>query len=127
MTMMKATAVHNLSAISLAAFFLASCAVGPNYKEPQIAPAVVQNAQSTLYVAQSPEALWWQEFGDAELDGLVNRALAANLDLRSAYDRVRAARAVFVERKFDYAPHVQLDAGYTHFDEQQPGFGAARI
>ena len=127
MTMMKATAVHNLSAISLAAFFLASCAVGPNYKEPRIAPAVVQNAQSTLYVAQSPEALWWQEFGDAELDGLVNRALAANLDLRSAYDRVRAARAVFVERKFDYAPHVQLDAGYTHFDEQQPGFGAARI
>ena len=127
MTMMKATAVHNFSAISLAAFFLASCAVGPNYKEPRIAPAVVQNAQSTLYVSQSPEALWWQEFGDAELDGLVNRALAANLDLRSAYDRVRAARAVFVERKFDYAPHVQLDAGYTHFDEQQPGFGAARI
>jgi outer membrane protein, multidrug efflux system len=127
MTMMKATAVHKLSAISLAAFFLASCAVGPNYKEPQIAPAVVQNAQSALYVAQSPEALWWQEFGDAELDGLVNRALAANLDLRSAYDRVRAARAVFVERKFDYAPHVQLDAAYSHFDEQQPGFGAARI
>jgi multidrug efflux system outer membrane protein len=125
--MIKVPAMNNFSAISLAAFFLASCAVGPNYKAPPIAPAVVQNAQSALYVAQSPEALWWQEFGDAELDGLVGRALAANLDLRSAYDRVRAARAVFVERKFDYAPHVQLDAAYSHFDEQQPGFGAARI
>jgi outer membrane protein, multidrug efflux system len=105
----------------------ASCAVGPSYQAPHAAPAVVQNAQSGQFVARSPEALWWQEFGDAELDDLVRRALAANLDLRSAYDHVRAARAVFVERKFDYAPHVQLQGSYSHFDEQQPGFGAARI
>ena len=77
--------------------------------------------------SESPEALWWQEFGDTELDSLVQRALAANLDLRSAYDRVLAARAVFVERKLDYAPHVQLQGAYSHFDEQQPGFGPARI
>jgi multidrug efflux system outer membrane protein len=114
-------------AIFLATLVLASCAVGPNYKAPPVAPAVVQNAQSASFAAQSPEARWWQEFGDAELDELVRRALAANLDLRSAYDRVRAARAVFVERKFDYAPHVQLDANYSHFDEQQPGFGSGRI
>ncbi len=86
-----------------------------------------KNARSAEFVAQSPEALWWQQFGDSELDSLVQRALAANLDLRSAYDRVRAARAVFVERQFDYAPHVQLEGAYTHFDEQQPGFGPSRI
>src|SRR5271169_2645664 len=120
-------AMKNMFAILLATLLLASCAVGPNYRAPQVAPAVVQNAQSSSFVTQSPEALWWQEFGDPELDGLVQRALAANLDLRSAYDRVRAARAVFVERKLDYAPHVQLDAAYTHFDEQQPGFGPTRI
>jgi outer membrane protein, multidrug efflux system len=106
---------------------LAACAVGPNYHAPPVAPAIVQNAQSSAFVTQSPEALWWQEFGDAELDGLVQRALAANLDLRSAFDRVQAARAVFVERKLDYAPHVQVDGAYTHFDEQQPGFGPNRI
>jgi multidrug efflux system outer membrane protein len=105
----------------------ASCAVGPNYEAPHAAPAAVQNAQSAQFVVQTPEALWWQEFGDAELDDLAHRALAANLDLRSAYDRVRAARAVFVEREFDYAPHVQVQGSYSHFDEQQPGFGAARI
>jgi multidrug efflux system outer membrane protein len=119
--------MNNFITISLATLLLASCAVGPDYRAPQVAPAVVQNARSTLFVAQSPEALWWQEFGDTELDDLVRRALAANLDLRSAYDRVRAARAVFVERKLDYAPHVQLDGAYSHFDEQQPGFGLARI
>jgi multidrug efflux system outer membrane protein len=114
-------------AILLATLLSASCTVGPNYKAPPVAPAVVQNAQSAQFVTQTPEALWWQEFGDVELDDLVRRALAANLDLRSAYDRVRAARAVFVERKFDYVPHVQLEGAYSHFDEQQPGFGTARI
>jgi outer membrane protein, multidrug efflux system len=119
--------MKNKSAIALGTLLLSACAVGPNYREPQIAPAVVRNAQSSAFVAQTPEALWWQEFDDTELDSLVRRALAANLDLRSAYDRVRAARAVFVERNFDYAPHVQLDGTYSHFDEQQPGFGPGRI
>jgi multidrug efflux system outer membrane protein len=114
-------------AILSATFLAAACAVGPDYKAPPVTPALVKNAQSSQFAAQSPEALWWQEFGDAELDQLVQHALAANLDLRSAYDRVRAARAVFVERKFDYAPHVQLDGSYSHFDEQQPGFGNNRI
>jgi multidrug efflux system outer membrane protein len=34
---------------------------------------------------------------------------------------------VFVERKLDYAPHVQLDGAYSHLDEQQPGFGTDRF
>ncbi len=113
--------------IALGMLLLTACAVGPNYHAPPVAAAVVQNAQSSNFVTQSPEALWWQEFGDTELDSLVQRALAANLDLRSAYDQVRAARAVFVERKLDYAPHVQLEGSYSHFDQQQPGFGPARI
>ena len=113
--------------IALGMVLLAACAVGPNYRAPQTAPAVVHNAQSSAFVAQTPEALWWQEFDDAELDTLMRRALSANLDLRSAYDRVRAARAVFVEKNFDYAPHVQLDGTYSHFDQQEPGFGAGRI
>jgi multidrug efflux system outer membrane protein len=119
--------MNNFFVILSATLLTASCAVGPNYRAPEVAPAVVQNAQSNLFVTQSPEALWWQEFADPELDALERRALAANLDLRSGYDRVRAARAVFVERKLDYAPHVQLDGAYSHFDEQQPGFGPARI
>ena len=108
------------------AFLLTACAVGPNYRAPATSPAVLKNAQSPAFVAQTPEAAWWQEFDDPELDALMRRALTANLDLRGAYDRVRAARAVFVERKLDYAPHVQLDGSYSRLDEQQPGFGTNR-
>jgi multidrug efflux system outer membrane protein len=111
----------------LALLLLAACAVGPNYHAVAPAPAVVHNAAAADFVAQDPEAAWWQEFEDAELDSLVRRALAANLDLRMAYDRVRAARAVFVERNYDYAPHATLQAGYAKSVEQEPGFGLSRI
>jgi multidrug efflux system outer membrane protein len=119
--------MKHVISMAAAAFLLAACAVGPNYRAPATAPAALKNALSSAFVAQSPEAAWWQEFDDAELDDLMRRALTANWDLRSAYDRVRAARAVFVERKLDYAPHVQMDAAYSHFDEQEPGFGLGRV
>jgi multidrug efflux system outer membrane protein len=110
----------------LASLALSACAVGPDYHAPTPAPAVVKNADTPAILARSPEAEWWQEFSDPELDTLEGRALSANLDLAMAYDRVKAARAVFVERKLDYAPHVGLDAGYSNRDEQVPGFGTQR-
>jgi multidrug efflux system outer membrane protein len=113
--------------IATATFLLAACAVGPNYRTPATAPADLRNAQLPAFVAQTPEAAWWQQFDDAELDSLMRRALAANLDLRGAYDRVKAARAVFVESKLEYAPHVPLQANYSHSDEQLPGFGTSRF
>ena len=80
----------------LAALALSACAVGPDFHQPQTAPAVLINTQSPQFVAQNPEAAWWQQFDDAELDSLVSRSLDANLDLQIAIDRVRQARAVFV-------------------------------
>ena len=119
--------MNKLFGIAAVAFFLAACAVGPTYRAPQTPPAVLKNASSTQFVAHDPEAAWWQEFADPELDSLVTRALAANLDLHVALDRIRAARAVFVGSRYDYAPHAPLVAGYAHSDEQQPGFGPQRI
>jgi outer membrane protein, multidrug efflux system len=119
--------MQTLIAIATGMLLLTACAVGPNYRAPETASAVIQNAHSPAFVAQTPEAAWWGEFEDTELDDLERRALAANLDLRSAYDRVRAARAVFVEANYDYAPHVRLDGTYSKSKEQQPGFGTSRF
>jgi multidrug efflux system outer membrane protein len=113
--------------IASAVLLLVGCAVGPNYRTPDTPVAVLQNAQSPAFVEQTPEALWWSEFDDTELDDLERRALGANLDLRSAYDRVKAARAVFVEKNYDYAPHVDLEGTYSKSEEQQPGFGTNRF
>src|SRR5580692_2653548 len=61
----------NTITIAIGTLLLAACAVGPNYRTPEIEPARVQNAESSAFVVQTPEALWWQQFDDAELDGLV--------------------------------------------------------
>ncbi|MBS0373772.1 MAG: efflux transporter outer membrane subunit [Proteobacteria bacterium] len=105
----------------------AGCAVGPDYRPPAPPAVTVKNATAPMVATRDPTGAWWQEFGDAELDQLVRRALAANFDIRGALDRVLAARAVFVEQRLDYAPHVQLDGAYARSQEQVPGFGPARV
>ncbi|ROO29082.1 RND transporter [Salinisphaera orenii MK-B5] len=102
---------------------LAACAVGPDYAPPATPPAELQAVEQGEFVATSPEAAWWSQFDDAELDSLVTRALGANLDLQVALSRVRTARAVFTGEKYDYAPHVPLGASYTRSDRQQLGLG----
>jgi multidrug efflux system outer membrane protein len=114
------------AAAAFAAAFSGACAVGPDYRPPAVAPAAIANVQGSDFAARDPEAAWWQEFSDPELDSLVRRALGTNLDLRIALARVHAARAVFVENAYDFAPHVPLTAGYSKSDSQQPGFGTAR-
>jgi outer membrane protein, multidrug efflux system len=113
--------------LALAGMLLGACAVGPDYRAPQPAPALIAGAQAPQFTSAGPEAAWWHEFGDPELDSLVTHALSANLDLAAAAARVHAARAVFVETRLNLAPHVPLTAGYSKADEQQPGFGTARI
>ncbi len=112
---------------ALATALLAACAVGPNYRPPESASTVVINAQSAAFTPHDPEAAWWQEFADPELNRLVTRALGTNLDLRVAATRVQAARALFTQSQYDFAPHVPLTAGYSKANAQQPGFGTARI
>jgi NodT family efflux transporter outer membrane factor (OMF) lipoprotein len=81
---------------------LAGCMVGPDYRPPDpYVPARWSEApQQDVPMAEAPSR-WWQAFGDPKLDALVERAVAANLDLAVAQARVREARA---ERRVAAAP-----------------------
>jgi multidrug efflux system outer membrane protein len=105
---------------------LAACAVGPAYHAPVEAPVAVSDADPGLVSAQTPEPAWWRSFGDPELDSLIGRALAGNLDLKQSVARVAQARALFTDSRLDLFPRVTSDAGYGRSDEQTPGFGTAR-
>src|SRR5574337_1160486 len=77
---------------------LTGCAVGPDYREPaSTLPAAWTQAASSPDAAPpaapAPDPAWWRRFDDPLLDSLVERALAANTDLRIAGARLRAARA----------------------------------
>jgi NodT family efflux transporter outer membrane factor (OMF) lipoprotein len=47
---------------------------------------------------------WWHAFGDADLDALVDRALADNLDVAQAVERLRAVRTLQRRSQARYLP-----------------------
>lgn len=112
---------------ALFALALGACAVGPDYKTPNTAPAVFHNADPAVFAAANPEAEWWRQFEDPTLDQLVARGLSANLDLRIALARVAEARALFTDARLDQLPRVGVAGGSVQSKQQQPGSGEGRI
>lgn len=79
---------------TIAAVLLAGCTVGPNYEKPSTpVPPKFAEANAPAAASDADLALWWRSFGDPELDELVNRAIAQNLDVETAGSRIREARA----------------------------------
>lgn len=77
----------------------AGCAaVGPNYIKPQTpAPqawnTALNDSVRAVPVEAASMARWWQRLDDPVLTGLIERALAGNLDRKEALARLRQARA----------------------------------
>lgn len=80
----------------LPALIATGCAVGPAYRKPVV--AVPQQwpgepARGTSAGGNPIDEEWWESFHDAELQSLIARAAAENLDLKAAAARVEEARA----------------------------------
>jgi multidrug efflux system outer membrane protein len=72
---------------------LGGCHSGPDYQRPVSGiPAAWQQAPPGT-MATWPSADWWRAFGSPQLDALMHRARAGNLDLIAAAARVRQADA----------------------------------
>lgn len=84
--------------IGLTTVFLGGCSslpsVGPDYHPPSLAmPERWQTDQSDPVSPSIRLAEWWRQFSDADLNRLIDRALADSLDLKLAQARIRQARA----------------------------------
>ncbi|HAA05390.1 MAG TPA: RND transporter [Syntrophobacteraceae bacterium] len=106
---------------------LAGCAVGPNFRSPkvQVPPAWrgVGGPQPAQPSAETPSLSvatggptevvdWWRSFNDPELNSLVGRAMASNLDLALAKARIRQARASRGVASSSLWPTVDASASY---------------
>ncbi len=60
--------------------------------------------------AEGPDR-WWEAFGDAGLDALVEQALSENLDIQRAWARVDQARALAARVGAGWWPQVTASAG----------------
>jgi len=92
-------------AVLLALIALVGCAAAPL---PDLKPALPAAWRHALPEQSAPTDLhgWWKNFHDGQLDALVDRALADNLDLAQAVERLRAARALHAQSGSQYLPYL---------------------
>ena len=116
-------------AAAMTLLLMAGCAVGPDYRKPEIdsPPAWmvdVQQAQDTANTA------WWEQFSDPVLNDLIAAALRQNYDLRIATARVEEYYGRYGATRADLFPQVGYgaDAGRTLLSEKgvPAGTGSAR-
>ncbi len=109
------------------AIALAACSVGPEYRQPDVAPIALSSPQAGGFSSASgqPQPNWWSFFDDAQLTRLIDLALAQNNDLRQAHANLLLARAGLDEQDLQRYPRITGEAGYQRSLEQQVVTGAA--
>jgi NodT family efflux transporter outer membrane factor (OMF) lipoprotein len=97
-----------------AAVVLVGCASAPEYKPPPVeieAPGMWTAGALDTAAVSMQNVQWWQDFGEARLDTLVEEALAQNYDLVAAAARVDQAAALARIVGADKWP--QIAGGFT--------------
>jgi multidrug efflux system outer membrane protein len=92
----------------LSGLLFVGCKLGPNYVRPPVhgPEAWKENVKVDTTIANLP---WWELFGDPQLQELIRAALAENLDLKIAVERIEEARAFYGFQKADLYPKVDLN------------------
>jgi NodT family efflux transporter outer membrane factor (OMF) lipoprotein len=100
--------------IAVSATSLAACAAVPK-PPPHSAPAealgAFQGGRDPLTADAAPPTDWWRLFSDQALDGHIQRALAANTDLRVAVANLKAARASAHQAEAARWPATVIESG----------------
>lgn len=108
-------------------FILSGCMVGPNYH--RAAALVPDQFDATTQPSAAIVDLerWWESFDDPMLNSLIDRAVAANLDVRLAEARVREARAQVAFNKASLFPTVDSSATYSRSRPSRNAFGVGSV
>jgi NodT family efflux transporter outer membrane factor (OMF) lipoprotein len=87
----------------------------PEYKHPEAQSKAnwSRPAGNTLSAAEAISPQWWSQFGDPNLDSLVSRAIAGNVDLKILAARITVAKAQIAEVRAGALPQVDVGAGGT--------------
>ena len=104
--------------VSAAAASLSACAAVPKLGDaPLPKPAASYAAAETFAAPKAawPSDAWWRSYGDAQLNGLIDEALAGSPTLEIAQARVRRAEAMAEQAGATLAPQagVAAAAGYA--------------
>lgn len=109
------------------ALLLAGCAAGPDFERPEVASSAGYAPAQAPRAApgETPSRAWWKAFGSAELDALVERALAGNASLaasRATLQRAQERANAVAGRRL---PQVDASAKVQHQQVNLSAIGIA--
>lgn len=87
------------------------CAMGPDYVAPEIDVPTAWESKHTTATERAIQSTWWTNFGDTQLNALVDEALQHNDDLAVAMANVDASRAQLGIATSYLFPTIGLDGG----------------
>lgn len=104
---------QRLSVVAACALLAACSSLAPQRSADL--PAVAVPAQWSSVAGpdarrEAPAQTWWRDFGDPQLDALIERALQANPSLQQAGASLRRARALVAVQAAGLAPQLNADA-----------------
>jgi multidrug efflux system outer membrane protein len=111
----------------LTALLIGCAPVGPDYQPPRPElPAAWSGAGEGGLATAGTGALetWWTLFDDPRLDSLIQRAVAANPDLKIAVARIQQARAQYRLATAALAPAVDVSGTYARSRRSENGGGS---
>ena len=93
---------------------LGACSVGPDFQAPQAdLPVSWQyTVQPGSTGAGEADSQWWQQLGDPQLTALVERAAHANLDVRTASNRLEQSRLMRQITGSEQLPGISANGAY---------------
>lgn len=112
---------------------LAGCAVGPDYRKPEVsAPADWHSTMKGGLKSVAPEAAqlaqWWNGLGDPQLTRLIEEAVSNNLDLKLAQARLHEARARRGVSAADRFPTLNAGTGVNrNRSSEEIGLGGGNV
>lgn len=123
--MNRFTPMYRRVAIVVATGLISACAVGPDYRRPDLpAPAAYKEAGDWL-PAQPDDALdrgaWWALFDDPTLDALAQQVVVSNQNIAAAQAAYAQARASVREQRASLFPSIDLNAGATRSGSKSSG------
>ena len=96
---------------------VAGCSVGPDYRRPDVeTPATYKEDQGWVIATpadDAPRGLWWEVYGDADLNALEQASAASNQSVAQAEASYRAAAALVDTARAGYYPTITGDGAVS--------------
>lgn len=106
---------------------LGGCTVGPDYRKPESTIPDQWQAEKITEFGLKPVdpkrlKIWWNNFGDCQLNRLIDQAISGNLDLKISLTRIDQARAERRATRTELFPVVNVKTGAQRQETPLPGF-----